>query len=1054
MLLLFPDCLVILRRPKSSSPVARAVQAEVDKPAGNGPVPVSRPNTSSGSELQFAGWVDNSEIRLSEADDGTTLWITTLHDLRDIWDIKNGVAGMRRMKLQNAYEGRAGKLVEDFVKGKLERRVKDLLAVREIKLDPSTDLGFWLGVWGDENKWRKFAPKPGIVIFMADESAARPLRDKLAGEVNAGVEIACLIEVRKNRNRLDIRSFNEYSSSDTVSDEELLPVLTKRLATLQYRHTLPSHPPLTWAFISGYRRFLKNIGIPFEGESRIGKILRPASPVKLLSAFLGNSSGSTSPTKNKTLDLNNNLMLPPTGSPVRGNSRRLVRQESATTDDEAKVSLVGKGEDPMSELRKLEKIFECYVEALGSIADPEEFSRAGFSGIEWNVVDALHGEMLQSPSVDKTKSQPAGVIFAAFLRFVRNEWKDKMGVLISRKGMDEIQEKSDEMYLQDFEQYLRGFLLELTPQNRRAFRSIVKLLATVIQRVENAADKGSLVANFTELLLEEDLNALDYMPLIDRLVEDVDALFSDIPLTAFTGDATSMNGNEKSSSMSRRLKSNSISNSVNSNTSLRKRFGFSTIGSTKGKSTIAPESKEKDYSSATLTAADNPSKASSIWRTLSKSKSQETKKSIISRSKSTDYDARVVTQKRPGSRDRGGVRALFDNPPQLAPPATSSGGRPLSTIIYEELYKPPASAPGGNGRRKKRRSSLSDLISAREQAEAQRLQGEENGLRSFKPSYPLDLRDLERKEEPVPQTPPPLRERESGNTMKTPSQLQTPRSQIPKFSPGGESTPRDSTRDSYRPSHTRNRSEVPKYSSEKRENLPSMLPRRPSTQSGIAGLGRSPVPGSAGAPQVQPKLRVANLKSLREQSLELNKKASDTENSLQAELEKIGKEIGLGPNSNGTGRKRSGTLSSRPLPTLGRSNTTQSAIPSPSRLLTASPGTPDLATRLAAIEQNYSSQLTQLKSQIATLEASYSEIVSQKDKELRDIKGMLEDSQAENQVLYERFNRELGRVVDEVRRGGGEEIVGGVHQGEADRLRREVGRLRRENVVLKSRMGM
>jgi hypothetical protein len=82
------------------------------------------------------------------------------------------------------------------------------------------------------------------------------------------------------------------------------------------------------------------------------------------------------------------------------------------------------------------------------------------------------------------------------------------------------------MYLQDFEQYLSAFLSDFSPQNRRAFRSVVRLLSHLMSKTENADDKGTLVAAFTDLLLEEELDALDYLPLVDRLVEDVDTLFS------------------------------------------------------------------------------------------------------------------------------------------------------------------------------------------------------------------------------------------------------------------------------------------------------------------------------------------------------------------------------------------------------------------------------------------------------------------------------------------------------------------------------------------------
>src|SRR5690606_36317075 len=140
----------------------------------------------------------------------------------------------------------------------------------------------------------------------------------------------------------------------------------------------------------------------------------------------------------------------------------------------------------------------------------------------------------------------------------------------------------------------------------------------------------------------------------------------------------------------------------------------SNMGSVKSSTSAAPAANKGEEGKTSSTLNEFTNKASSILRTLSSkghshTKSHESmKKHFLSRSKSTDIDARALpVQKRPV--ERPGVRALFDNAPDLGPPGVavhSGAGRPFSAI-YEEVAVAPHSAPG---RKKKRRSSLSDLI--------------------------------------------------------------------------------------------------------------------------------------------------------------------------------------------------------------------------------------------------------------------------------------------------------------------------------------------------------
>jgi hypothetical protein len=65
-----------------------------------------------------------------------------------------------------------------------------------------------------------------------------------------------------------------------------------------------------------------------------------------------------------------------------------------------------------------------------------------FANIYVDEVDELHLEMMRTINIEAAKRAAFGTTFGAFLKFMRNDWKEKMGVLISKKGVDELLENS------------------------------------------------------------------------------------------------------------------------------------------------------------------------------------------------------------------------------------------------------------------------------------------------------------------------------------------------------------------------------------------------------------------------------------------------------------------------------------------------------------------------------------------------------------------------------------------------------------------------------------
>ncbi|CUS10120.1 unnamed protein product [Tuber aestivum] len=837
-ILLFPDRLLILRRPKYTSMQARAIMAEVDKPGGGGGMSNYGSGTKReglGCDLQFAGWADLADVKFAESDKGDVIWMTLARDLRDSWDVRAGGMGIRRLRLLNAYEGRATKLTEDIVKARLEGRVlngrKGLVGLREAKVE---GLGLWACAWGNEDRYATEGKKGSVVVYIDNggggpESPGKTGRELAADVGKGGVDIAVNVEaIMGSKLRVEFRSWNEYSSTDTVSREEFLAVFTKRLSSIVRLHSLPQHPPLTAALMSANRKLLRSLGVPFDGESRFSK-LRPPSPVKLLSSVFGSSNSNSpgtpgSPSKSRQLmDRTQSQILPPK---MLDRSSAMLQKRSTVLgimgdwngepgEGDLEISLQSITMPSESPLKRLEETLEAFVKALKKLSSAEHsdlMPLRNMQDVDDAAVEGFLGMMLTDPKAARgERRMGVDIVFDAFRRFLRREWKDGMGSVIDGKGLAELRSKSDTLYPGDFEDFFKIFVLDWAPQNKRAFKTLILLLKSMQNRVENPDDKGLLTKAFTELLVEDE-DPLEFMPLVDRLVEEADNLFSE-PLVINNGEFTLPNGN----AVLRRNKSIHAASNY-STASLRKRFGLTHTSSARD-----PIRGEHHGDSA---------KSGSVWRTLSKnSRREESQKGHISRSKSTDYDARTYHfPKRPTSQDRPTAFSTFTP----LPPSPSSPMRPLSAASGPTHLTGGKPLPPEPAVRKKRRSSLSDLTTHRD-------------YQQILPARASP--DLEKTTTPTKSGISGLKDMENYRAAESPSP-----SQLPKPVGGGAPGRRMS----------KDRSEIPVRKS----------------------LGMSGSPG----PQ---RLKMQSTQKLRERLQNEKQAITMVDQSLQCEIDKIGEELSL-----------------------------------------------------------------------------------------------------------------------------------------------------------------
>jgi hypothetical protein len=722
---------------------------------------------------------------------------------------------------------------------------------------------------------------------------------------------------------------------------------------------------------------------------------RPPSPVKLLANIFG-GSGRESPRKNHqaTLSLGDIPQLTPMIR--RKSDDGSIRSESTNVTHAASNAI-----------DKLQETLSSYVLALharkGNIVGKVLRARAIADEL---MVNELYNGLLEDPDNYQFAAQvPVDVLFAAFEKFMKVAWQDKMGSLFTIEVWHAIQAKLDSYQVGEFEETFRLKLNDMSPQNQRALKSIIKLLVDLLEGTGNDGDRGILTASFAEVLVP-DGNAHSFVSFLDRLVDDIDPLLLQ---RTYAGHGLSPDGHQKASN----------TGSITSNTSsLRKKFGLlARMGS---------KSQSKDEAEA---------ESVSVWRTLSKSKhgndsqaSSLSKASSLHRKNSTDSITLAgQTPKRPNSRDRPTVLGAF--------PFENS--RPLSTI---------GEGQGAERPRKKRRSSLSDLTALHSSA---------NNTPSFvTPRSPTRL-DSSPVAKESPRTPSPTklsfipqpspsyptgtgRPSSPNRRENSPVRIVLKATSPPKLKPSAPS-PDEVTINNGSPRRrlTNNGSAIPTL-----RQTPNVLSERPTSGNArkLPALPVSPEKGSS-VEKVAPlnltagKLRMQSPQKIRERLTAEQRAVENVENALQADMLKLNDDIMALPRPKSSGHGNES--------------------PSRNKNAPSSPATKALEVKLATIATKHATLLSSIKTRLDSLASDLSSSLQVSEQRARSLDELYREANAENEALYSRFNDELSRILVAVRSGDGHKE--GVRRSkeveeENAKLRRENGRLRREVVGLKAQL--
>ncbi|KAI9826101.1 MAG: hypothetical protein M1832_000550 [Thelocarpon impressellum] len=1003
ILLLFAECLVLVRKSGDAALTARGVVAEVDRPspaAVAASLTASTHGSPSAKGLVFSEVIPLSAVRFSESAAGQVLWMTVPCDLADRSPGKSLTArdgcsaDVRAFHLSGPYEGKAGRWIEEAAKARIEARFPE--AERESDkwelrsaTNPDTSLTTFAAICecgDDATAARRKAPALVQLFVDPPEGCAATVTSR------GGVEVVVTIislgpTLSEPLYSLETQIVDGTSEWQNVSLAEIGQIFGRTLRDALFAQNMPQNPALISSTLALNQKILRSLAIHLEGDKEAARprAFRPTSPVKLLSSFLG--GGSTrepgSPGKHqRTPILGDGPAMPPLGR--KGSKHKLQKKggnqaHASTPAPASTLDMAVASTDSLTfksaSQGSLEDTMETYLHTLqGTCGRVNGRLLRGRAANDELAVNELYNTLLEDPSNRGVAAESeVGVLFAAFEKFLRSAWRDGVGTVVTVEALDSVLAKSDTAFAADFEHHFKSVLEDMAPQNRRAFGGILRLLAALLDGSGSDGDRGALTATFAEFLVPEG-DALAYMSLLDRLVDDYERLFDERPPLGLSAQATPLSGSVNSTLRTQSIKTGSMSSN---NSSMRKRLGFNT------------PSRENSKHEA-------ESKVGSMWRNLSKSTRGENatasmSKASLMRSKSTDVDARLVSTQRPTSHDRPTVLGSF-------PFERESSSRPGSSHLDKPSERAAASSPGDNlagiAARRKRRSSLSDLRVLQNSPTTPSMS-----------SLPRPTADFKASLDSSPKTPSPVKglnaspaakhsPNRRGNTLSMPrgTLLERPHNVQSDEVTVGERGPAKKLGGAG--------SGIPTFRGGLRERQKFDMTAMPRKE--------------AASP---PKLRIQSPQKLRERLQNEQRAINSVDQGLQAELAKLGDELSLAS---------------------GRS-------PQP-------PATHDLATRLDSLEARVPTLVADLKTRHAALATDVNASLAASETKARQLDELCRQANAENAALYDRFNDELAKMMGSAEVGRGEEALLARLEGTAAELkaaRAENARLKRENVGLR-----
>ncbi|MCJ1275775.1 hypothetical protein MMC21_003578 [Puttea exsequens] len=1001
VLLLFPNAVLLLEKVSASALSARGILAEADHPTTRTNILLSS-TLQLDKGLQFRKIFDLDSLKFSESEGGDLI------RLSGFTSMTGPNPSTEVCYLLGSYDGKAPRFSEEIVKAMVEGKYPETIR--------------------DSGKWALRSINPcqeslGVYLALSEgytELTSSPIRLYVNGPRDTksilahspGVEVAVNVTTSDSEScRLETEGADGTFYTDTCNTENVAAVLVARLGNLVRLQNQPHDLRLIESRLLYHCTILGSL--PLKDHSRIAaksRAFHPLSPVKMISDFLSSQPNTPSKYRHQPSILKDVPPIPPS-SPSKSRSEKSFLADGDSS--QTQVNLVESNHQASkSPLTLLEDTFSTYAVALrsrsGNIVG--KLLRGRASADELNV-NELYNTLLEDPSrIQAAAEVSVDVLFSAFEKFLRRAWKDRMGPLLSEISLQSMQSAFDSGRPSVFAQQFQISLEEMSPQNKRAFAATVRVLSDLLDASANDGDRGALMASFAEALVL-DGNPHAYITLLDRLVDDYDSLFEGVAVGIGDGNTTSASG-----SLSKHRSANT--GSVNSTTSsLRKRFGFGALSRGNSKN-------------------ESESKVASIWRTLSKntkdpderhSHSGSLSKASLVRSRSMDTDHRMLPPLRPVSRDRPPSSGATASEERISRPGSSHLNVSTLNSIGEGTPTKITNLPKRN-----RRSSLSDLASTK-------------GSDDAAGWSPLQSRSINCYQTAgVVQTPPktPVKQatsRDSPQSSGIPRRLGPPQKENSPFHEA--SMPKTSSPSAPSKVHSRANSKhnpdevvISSFNAQKWRASRSGIP---TPRGGLSERAWPPnvqnTPANTG--QSTQKLRLQSPQKIRERLSQEQKTLAISDESFRTEMAKIGEEMATYKLQRSQSKHKPTTSSSH---------------------ISASPATLEsLSTKLNTLSSSLKAFTASQSNSISSIAADVASSLSVNKQKACKLDELYREANAENEVLYERFNDELGKILGKVKKGEGiEEMKDKLKEAqiEMSKLRKENARLKRELVGLRGMM--
>ncbi|KAL5341572.1 hypothetical protein BJX70DRAFT_40952 [Aspergillus crustosus] len=1012
IMLLYKNCLVLLSKAPECRMTARGLMTELDNASSTAQAIAG--SLASSAEIRVVQVYDLHTVRCMQSTCGRILFLAPLSVTSK--PTQNTTVDLLALEPVAMYGGRASRIIEEIIKAKIEGRFSE--SEREggkwsLRSPTGTvgNIGILACVFEDEQGIEMSRPVPSKTRVVFDTPRSLCTKTLSSSELEVVISVSLAGE---DQYRMNVDSIVGSSSSDVVTADSFVPILSKRLLNvLQPLHDV-RNKNMTESVVHSNFAIIKYLTGHLITHFKASRGFRPPSPSKLIANLLGGSHSRESSTSSSKAPGSATLlgefpkMPPPRVNLSRSNT--LPSSFAGKEETPVKVSVVGMTPSKVSDspFTVLEQAFAAYVLALqsrsGNIVGRTLRTR---ENVDRSTVNELYNILLEDPAKLQAAAEVAvDTLFVAFETFMENAWKEHMGPVLDPSGLRLLQSQFDAMFPREFEDCFRKYLADMSPQNRRALGALIRLLADLLDASGSDGDRGALTAAFAEVLTAEG-DPMQHVSLLDRLVDDFDNLFEEFIPSGSTLDGI------LTSELTKSISQNPGSMGSNAS-SFRKRFGFGLHRENSGEGKVA-----------------------SILRTLSKSKGPNDsepgtpRSSQLVRSKSIDLDTSLSSLLRPGSRDRPGASLSQE---MLRRPGSSQDD-PSSSI------KGISSGSGAVRIRRKRRSSLSDLrpgtassdASGISPSQVQRpttpgssstnLQGDlTTPSKSARPQINHGSGSTARSSSPLKGSPPPR----LGSPRRSPVRPVTPsrKENVDPIWTPSERSPRKKIEESVSPNlEPKRTSRAPSIPSTRTPGLKE----RPSLING----SESKRPLSSSSLTKSQRLRLQSPQKLRERLHGEKKAQTLAQLGLKDELELISQEL----------------RALRPSPV--RLQTDMDLIYAASDTDNLNTSAAALASRLRNLETAFEKMSGELNTRTSSMEKDLESSLVLSEKQAKKLDGLYREASAENEALYDRFNSELSKLAKEVRTGDGENALNTQLSSAMD----EIGRLKKENFRLKREVG-